>query len=169
MTVFEFLGRWYRPAGPDLGLRIDDRTLGDKSPDFCAISLHMKQNDSIAFDLVLSPVPWDEHVESAAAALNGSWSGSNSTRTLTVSLTTTDITLLRKLAEAIRKVAGKGRRYSNPNWKWTTRRAAGSLQKLADWLKDYRQQARKQSPSPRTSVIFYQETRKLETLRLFPA
>jgi hypothetical protein len=142
MTVFEFLSRWYKPAGPDLVLRIDDRTVGDKSPDFCAISLHMKQDDSDAFDLVLNHVPWDEHVESAAAALNGVWSGNVSARTLTLPLTITNIALLRKLAEAIRKVAGRGRRYSNPNWKWTTRRASASLQTLADWLMDYRKHTR---------------------------
>ena len=95
-----------------------------------------------AFILTLSNVPWDEHVEALADDVGGKWTGDLTARTLTLSLSITNITAIRKLAEAIRKVAGRGRQYSDRNWKWVTRRTADSLQLFADRLKEYRRMGR---------------------------
>ena len=142
MTLLQFLKQHYCTSGDDCSFRVDDRTSADKSPSFCDLITRMNRPKAKAFDLILKNVPWDEHVEAIANAAGGKWTGDWSARTLTLPLTVRSITTIRKLAEAIRKVTGRGRRYPIPNWKWVTRRTADSLQLFADRLKEYRHMSR---------------------------
>ena len=142
MTLLQFLDGHYRSSGTDRSFCVDDQSSSDKSPSFCNLIIQVGDPDAEAFDLILEHVPWDEHVEDLVEEMGGEWSGTSTVRTLTLSLTITTITGIRKLAQAIRKVAGRGRRYSDPNWKWVTRRTAKSLQVLADRLIEYRRARR---------------------------
>jgi hypothetical protein len=149
MTLFQFLQQHYSTGGDTDGLtiRVDDQRATDKSASFCTVLVRLSQPESNDFQLILLQVPWDEHVEARVDELDGKWSGTSTSRTLTLSLTITSIGDIRKIAEAIRKVAGRGRRYSDRNWKWVTRRTADSLQLFADRLKDYRHLNRRRSAS----------------------
>jgi hypothetical protein len=141
-ALVQFLGRYYCSTKSERSFRVDDQSSADKSPNFCSLVVQVSEHDPDAFELVLERVPWDEHVECLAEELGGEWSAGLYGRSLTLSLTVSSITVIRRLAEAIRKVAGRGRRYSIPNWKWTTRRTAKSLQVLADRLIQYRRTRR---------------------------
>lgn len=57
---------------------------------------------------------------------------------ISIRLAVAEVTFLRKLATASRRVPGKGRRYSVANWKWVAPRTADSLNRLGDHLMEYR-------------------------------
>ena len=99
----------------------------------------------------LSNIPWNEDVVALATELNGKWSEAASGRSLTLEMDATSAPKIRKLAEAIRKVTGRGRRYDNCNWKWITRRTAASLQRFADSLQQYRHMHRSSRPTSRVT------------------
>ena len=142
MTLFQFLGNAYQHGRPNPPIRIDDRAAVDVYPGFCSIVVRECTYGADHFELVLNSVPWDEHVEALVDEMGGEWSGTSTARTLTVSVSIKNITAIRKLAQVIRKVAGRGRCYSDRNWKWVTRRTADSLQRFADLLKGYRHAGR---------------------------
>jgi hypothetical protein len=67
---------------------------------------------------------------------------------VTLPLQVTSITFIRKLATSIRNAVGRGKRYSNCNWKWSCGRTADSLDRLADEIKAYRVQRNSVRKSP---------------------
>jgi len=146
-TLLQFLSQNYSPGDDNLSVRLDDQSDRDKSQSFCTVVARVCQPESDEFELILNRIPWDEHVEARADELGGKWSGTWAARTLTVSLTITSISAIRKLANAIRKVAGRGRRYSDRNWKWVTYRTADSMELFAERLKEYRRMSRRRSAS----------------------
>jgi hypothetical protein len=138
MNFPDFIRQEYLSAGEHSLFRVDDESPADKSPCFCNITVRIDKTESIAFDLILTNAPWDEHVENLIEEIGGEWSGNLDNRSLTVSLTISKVAAIRKLADAIRKVVGRGRCYSNRNWKWISPRTADSLEIFADRLKEYR-------------------------------
>jgi len=142
MTLLQLFEKHYCSSGEARSFRVDDLTSADKGIDFCHLSVQLSQSDPSSFELTLSPVPWDESVKSLAEALDGEWSAALTGRSLTVRLTVSHIMIIRELAETIRKVVGRGRRYDNRNWKWVCPRTAASLHTLADHLMAYRRDRR---------------------------
>jgi hypothetical protein len=152
MTLVEFLGQFYCSAGAERSFRVDDQSSVDKSPNFCNLTVKVSEHDPHSFELVLERVPWDEHVEDVAEECSGEWTAELYGRSLTVCLNVKNITAVRRLAGAIGKVTGRGRRYSIPNWKWVSRRTAASLQILADRLIEFRRMRRQLLSKPGCKV-----------------
>ncbi len=63
-----------------------------------------------------------------------------------IALLTKEVSFLRTLAKAFRRIVGRGGRYPVPNWKWICLRTADSLDRLADRLMEYRR-IRRHEPS----------------------
>lgn len=112
-------------------IRVDDRDSDDICYSFCDIHLKMTDLRDDKFTLILENVPFDDEVKSIAAELNGTWQSFRTGERLTLNLSASQATSLRRLATAIRKVAGRGRRYLDSNWKWIAPRTCKSLEGLA--------------------------------------
>jgi hypothetical protein len=123
-------------------IRIDDRDEDDICSAFCDIHLTIIRSEPSAFQLALRNAPHDPEVDAIAREMNGTWQSLGSGRILTVSLTIKQVPQLRKLAKSIRRVVGRGKRYVDSNWRWIAPRTAGSLERLATVLIEFRRQAR---------------------------
>ena len=117
-------------SGPIL-IRIDDRDSDDSYPGFCDIHLKMSAPDAAQFTLTLDNVPSDDEVKAVASELEGTWQSTRTGERLTLNLSISQKSDLRRLATAVRKVVGRGRRYLDSNWKWIAPRTAKSLEQLA--------------------------------------
>lgn len=155
MTLFEFLQCRYDGASTRSrtnarereSLRIDDQGAGDSFPEFCLITITSVRSSRTSLALELQNVPWNAFVEQKAEVLIGRWEDTSTGRNLTVNVRISDTTKLRRLAHAIRNVTGRGRRYGERNWKWMSRRTADSLERLANYLMDFRKHERRKSTS----------------------
>jgi len=135
-----YIAPWLDPRSITGPIQIDDHNEYDVLDSFCRIRVTFPGREAIGFDLNLQNVPWDEQVENVAEELEGEWSEIHTGRCLTLGLTARSDRQIRRLAEAIRKVTGRGKRYDDCNWKWITVRVSGSLKKFAGLLLDYRRQ-----------------------------
>ena len=146
MKLYEFLLLQYcQQCSPSTvssfgtdSLRIDDRGQHDVYPGFCEIMMSHDKANADQLILKLENVPWGEQVEAWAQKYDGKWEGTRTGRNLTVSVRLNEVTQLRRLANSIRNVTGRGRRYGEPSWKWMTERTAKSLERLANHLMEYR-------------------------------
>jgi hypothetical protein len=137
-----YIAQWLDPRSISGPFSIDDKNRSDRLHSFCHIHVEFPRRDAETFTVILTNVPWDELVVEIAEELDGRWSDIPTGRCLTLTMTAKNATQLGKLAEAIRKVVGRGRRYLDCNWKWMAPRAANSLNKLADILMSYRRLTR---------------------------
>lgn len=112
-------------------IRVDDRDSDDTYPGFCDIHLKMSAPDAAQFTLTLDNVPSDDEVKAVASELEGTWQSTRTGERLTLNLSISQKSDLRRLATAVRKVVGRGRRYLDSNWKWIAPRTAKSLEQLA--------------------------------------
>jgi hypothetical protein len=135
-----YIAPWLDPRSVTGPIQIDDHKKHDVLASFCRIRVTFPDREATGFDLNLQNVPWDELVEEVASDLGGEWSEIHTGRCLTVGLTARSDRQIRRLAEAIRKVTGRGKRYDDCNWKWITVRVSDSLKKFAGLLVDYRRQ-----------------------------
>ena len=147
MTLHDFVCNHYMPPWLDPKLHkgpiyIDDHNEHDVLHTFCRLSVEFPSREAFEFDLTLQNVPWDDLVEKVAAELNGNWSEISTGRCLTLRMTVKSAPQVKRLAEAIRKVTGRGRRYSDCNWKWISARASDSLKQFAGLLVEYRRPPR---------------------------
>ena len=133
-----YIAPWIDPRSVSGPIHIDDRNEYDVLDSFCRILVKFQSQEATEFDLTLQNVPWDELVEQVAEELAGEWSEIRTGRCLTVGLTASSDQQIRRLAEAIRKVTGRGKRYDDCNWKWITVRVSDSLKKFAGLLVEYR-------------------------------
>jgi hypothetical protein len=115
-------------------LRVDDRENGDIYPGFCDIHLTMSYPQVYAFTLILDNVPFDDEVKAVSGVLGGTWSETRTGECLTLNLSVIDKSRVTRLANAIRKVVGRGKRYLDRNWKWIAPRTARSLDRLASYF-----------------------------------
>ena len=100
-------------------------------------------SESNEFQLTLYPIPWDEGVETLAEELGGQWQETPTGRLLKVPMTIRSVPDIRKLVRAIRRVTGRGKRYLDPRWKWSTRRTADSLERFARLLVEWNRNERR--------------------------
>jgi hypothetical protein len=154
MTLQELMIEAYGDRGPyrhdrSKGRRefcIDDQNENDVPRAFCNISVTLPDSESNDFRLTLYPVPWDEDVEALVEALGGKWQEIPPGRVLKVPMTIRSVPDIRRLARAIRKVTGRGKRYVTANWKWSTRRTADSLERFARLLVEWNRSGRRMVP-----------------------
>jgi hypothetical protein len=154
MTLQEFLNEIYGHLGTqrrDLSrgrkeFRIDDQNEKDVPGAFCNMRITLRDPESTEFQLTLYPVPWDKDVEILVEELGGQWQDIPTGRVLEVPMTIKSAPDIRRLARAIRRVTGRGKRYVNPNWKWSTRRTADSLERFAGVLSKWNRSGRKMRP-----------------------
>ena len=121
-------------SGP-IFIRVDDRESDDTYVGFCDIHLKMSAPDADQFTLILDNVPFDDDVKTVAEELEGTWQTTRTGERLTLNLSASQKADIRRLATAIRKVVGRGRRYLDSNWKWIAPRTATSLEGFARKLK----------------------------------
>jgi hypothetical protein len=133
-----YIAPWLDPRSITGPIKIDDHKEHDVLASFCRIRVTFPGREATEFDLTLQNVPWDELVEEVASELGGEWSEIHTGRCLTLRLTARSDRQIRRLAEAIRKVTGRGKRYDDCNWKWITVRVSDSLKKFAGLLVEYR-------------------------------
>ena len=149
-----FLGESYQnlhgehPAGSvDVpSIRIDDRGTEDISSGFCRMSVLIPDNSDDGFTLYLWNSPLDNELAELIETHDGKITGSRPTAEVEIALLTKEVSFLRTLAKAFRRIVGRGGRYSVPNWKWICPRTADSLDRLADRLMEYRR-IRRHEPS----------------------
>lgn len=149
-------------SSTEWSVRIDDRERSDVSPDFCSMWVLIGNTTAARFTLYLKNPPLDDKVTELISSRYGEITGSRPHLHVEIPLRTNEVTVLRKLATAIQRVVGRGRTYSNPNWKWVCRRTAASLNCFADRLKEYRRLKRytpwrlrsecSQMPAPRPTA-----------------
>lgn len=119
-------------TGGPFSIRVDDRDGGDIYPGFCDIHLEMSAPEAEVFRLILDNVPFNDEVKSVATALGGAWKSTRTGERLVLELSVTDAEEeIIWLAQAIRNVVGRGKRYPDRNWKWIAPRTANSLKRLA--------------------------------------
>lgn len=115
-------------------LRVDDQTPSDRSKDFCNLTLVLVNG---VLMLHLYRLPLDEHVQMCLASLKGAGEATPDGDRLSIPINSTSGRRLKRLAKVVRQVAGRGRRYSNPNWIWVTQRASASILKLAEAVEEF--------------------------------
>jgi hypothetical protein len=141
-----FVGQSYQnirgecPAGSAgiPSIKIDDRAKGDISSDFCRMSVLIPDKSNDEFTLYLWNPPLDDDVAELIDAHGGKITGSRPALEVEIALLTKEVSFLRTLAKAFRRIVGRGGRYPVPNWKWICPRTADSLDRLADRLMEYR-------------------------------
>ena len=119
-------------------IQIDDRRSSDVSPDFCSLSVVIPDTAAPKFALHLKNPPLDAETRALIGDKDGKITGSRPELQVEIPLLIKDVGYLRKLAQAFRRIVGRGRVYSNRNWKWVCRRTAESIDRLADRLMEYR-------------------------------
>lgn len=139
----QMLDRHYGPGGIGEGrfptYRIDDQGPDDHYGGFWRMHLSLSGPEQFSLSLVYLPLVDEiiELLESRGAEFKD-YRGINTAK---VMLTTKDVAFIRKLAKAVRRLVGRGQRYSDRNWKWQCPRAANSLEEFADRLRGCRQRA----------------------------
>ena len=124
--------------GGSIHIQLDDRDRDDSYAGFCNIHLEMVDPKGDQFVLILDNVPFDEDVEQLVEQLSGIWGTTKYGRILSIPLTIKDSGKINRMATAIERVVGRGKRYSEPNWKWIAHRTGGSLRLFASRLRQCR-------------------------------
>lgn len=86
----------------------------------------------------MDSIPFDDEAKAVAAELDGSWQATRTGQRLTLNLSCSQTSGIIRLATAIRRVVGRGRRYDDPNWKWIARRTANALNRSTATLSNFR-------------------------------
>jgi hypothetical protein len=111
-------------------LRVDDRDGKDVYAAFCDIHLKVVNPEIGQYLLMLDNVPFDDEVATIAESLRGTWQSTRSGERLTLDFESGELDQIKRLANAIRKVVGRGKSYLDRNWRWIAPRTASSLERL---------------------------------------
>jgi hypothetical protein len=130
-----FADRRFKNQASGAPIRIDDRTASDCSNTFCTMFARIVGPNRLK--LSIQNLPIDETVSKCLKGLGATNAGLASDGDWEILLGLNSAKKIRQLATAVRRVAGRGRRYGNRNWKWICPRASGSLNRLADVLEEY--------------------------------
>lgn len=122
----------------NIRVRLDDPAIQHSKAQFFSVVLELPSQLAGNLRLTLESLPWDEDVEAAAGDLYGQWSETDRGRKLSLIVTDNCHPKLRRLAQAIKRVVGRGKRYPEPNWKWMAPVIADTLVELTDQIRDYR-------------------------------
>jgi hypothetical protein len=146
---FERNGCSERPR-KDGVISVDDRGSTDVAFDFCEISVTVSADDEDSFLLTLKQIPHNQDVAELIQDQGGELCKARWGMTATINLKLNNVSFIRNLAKAIRKVVGRGQRYAVRNWKWIADRTADSLEELADSLMEYRREKKKERATKRS-------------------
>lgn len=100
------------------------KTNDDCYPGFCNIHLKLPDPKCNEFILTLHNVPFDDDVKKLGTERDRIWESTRYGERLHLELSVLQCTAIPTLANAIRNILGKGRRYDAPNWKWIATRTA---------------------------------------------
>jgi hypothetical protein len=114
-------------------LRVDE-SYADAAHSACSVQLTLNSTASDEFCLELINVPWNFALADLVAEVGATLTGDDSRKVLRLSGTARNYRQIKHLAKAVRAVTGRGERYLNSNWKWSTRKTAEALDRLADCL-----------------------------------
>lgn len=114
-------------------LRVDE-AFDDVPHCACAVHVELTAASATTFCLQLINVPWNQDLECLVHELEGALDGPDTCKTLTFSGAAKDYRCIKQLAKAVRAVTGRGRRYLDSNWKWSSRKTAEALERLASCL-----------------------------------
>ncbi len=124
--------------------QVDDQSNEDVAGMCCHIEVQISGQNSDRFTLELNRVPRDCDLDDLVEELAGTWSVNiHGTSDLKLNFNSRDYGTINRLALAIRRVVGRGKRYDDSNWKWVAPRAADSLNRLAQELRAYRSSLRR--------------------------
>jgi hypothetical protein len=138
-----FADRRNKFTGPNRPIRVDDRTETDRCHNFC--SMFVELNDALDVVMRIDCLPFDDEVLERLDRFNAEVSELNDGSRVQFLLTPNSSKQLRRLATAVRRVVGRGRRYPERNWKWIAPRTSNSIIRLADALDGFK--------SPGSSLI----------------
>ena len=127
-----FADKRHRDPSSGQPIRIDDRSSLDRSSLCCGMFVQVTEQEKLL--LSISNMPIDDAVRKCLTRLGAKNSESTTGDHVELPLDLRSTNKLRQLATAVRRVAGRGRRYENRNFKWICPRASASLNRLADIL-----------------------------------
>jgi hypothetical protein len=136
--LFKALGARGDRSGSIQSVKIDDRQRGDVYPGFCGMQVTDGDDDGSSVCLEMSPAPYDEQVCKLVNRHGGKFTEDRFGATIRIPIRRKDSRLVCKLAKAVRRVTGRGKRYLDSNWKWVCPRTAASLERFADVLETVR-------------------------------
>jgi len=136
-----FLARTYQDSSvptsagaAGVPVKIDDATAADHG--HCRI--YVTATGPATFELQLTNCPLTDRLQEFVESHDGTTAETPYGNDVTLSLSVTQVTVIRKLAEIIRKTVGRGQRYPDRNWKWICPRTADSLDRFATELMQFR-------------------------------
>lgn len=118
--------------------KIDDAVKDDKAHLMCHLSVTVTAPPANTIVLEMYQVPTNAKVEKLVKAHGGQISRVLEQVHIKLVLGMADAPFIRELAQAIRRITGRGQRYTNSNWKWVCPRTADSLDDFARVLKETR-------------------------------
>lgn len=130
--TFPFADQRCTRPGPARPFRIDDSSSGRDRIRWGVLATVPKDVPAtIHLELVNCPV---DAAVSGLVRGRGEQSPAASDVLVRLRIDPTDSGYLRRLAVAVRRTVGRGRRYADSNWKWLAPRTAAALLRLADCL-----------------------------------
>lgn len=130
-----FAGNQHRDPASGQPIRINDRSASDRSSVCCGMFVHITDPEKLL--LSISNLPMDDDVRRCLRRLDVKNAESTTGDHIEIQFDVDSANKIRQLAIAVRRVAGRGRRYENPNFKWICPRAKASLNRLADFLETF--------------------------------
>jgi hypothetical protein len=120
----------------DYSFKLDDQDSSDNHALFCGIFAKVIEGD--VFELSLSNnAPINSKIKSIVKSKKGDIQEGQFS-SIRITLTSKDYNFVSELANAIGELVAKGKKYSNPNWKWLCPRTAKSLKRFSEVLKAYK-------------------------------
>ena len=143
MALYEFLAEEY------LDNKVVDKQIKNRRP----IAIHEQgnarqhaceiwiesipnNNDQVSLQLVNPPI--DEDFELLVCGLGGSIRNQFGSTYIRLTIGMQDSSSVNRLAKGIRALIGRGRAYSNRNWRWVCPMTSDALTNLARLLREYR-------------------------------
>ncbi len=120
----------------DCPFKIDDQSKDDKPEHFCGIFISVVEGTIFELHLT-NNAPFNSKLKKMIESKGGEvcHGDYNSIR---VKLNSKDHDFVLKLSDEIKGLVAPGKRYSNPNWKWSCPRTANSLKHFSKVLKNYK-------------------------------
>ena len=143
MVLYEFLARQYLENGA-VAKHIKNRRpivihdLGHARQHACEIWLESIPNNNDQVSLQLANSPTDEDLDLLIHELGGAITNQFGSMNIRLAIGVKDSSRVNTLAKAVRSLIGRGRAYSNRNWRWVCPITSDALADLAGHLRAYR-------------------------------
>lgn len=146
-----FADRRHTDHRQDHAIAIDGKCNSDVHTKFCSLIVNVPKDESGTISIVLYKLPLDDAVLKLIERHGNrvKLDGVVGIADLTLALHVHEIGIVEKFAKAIRRIVGRGRRYSDPNWKWIYPRTADSLDRFVELVNQFRASGQPIPPMPR--------------------